>query len=329
MLVWRQKIHAVAVFWRVDQKEPSSLNKKGLVMFRKISVVVPALLVLVVVVGGTLVYLKGPALWEGRENPFRAFTSFGSELRKVEEQGGATFNSRTSLVIETPGGLVEGVVVRSTIVSFSAVPSGRGGTLHSEVKGEALVMEVLPGKWMFGLVFSPADPPVAYSGNSVFSIVRSEEQKDKALVFCNSAPEGLGRDITINPETVYEHVPEDATREEERAIKVRNSQLSQKTPRDTFPGLLVMFKDINDPSTIEFVDLADLEATFGEGVKFVSGRYEYTKAPRTEGVVTAGWLPWIKDKEGITLQAPSGTIGLDRTTILKPKLFDTEIGTNK
>lgn len=242
-------------------------------------------LVLVLLVVGALTYLVGPSLWSSSINPFRAPTPFEIELEKVKAQEGAQFNFRTSLVIETPDGLVEGSVVRTTTVRYSPYFAGSGGTLRSFVQGEALAMEVLPGKWLFGLVQNPAEPPEYYGGGSGNINARDKDVRERALVFYNSAPEGLGRDIVVNPQTVYEKVPEDAHWSEKDAIQDRNRQLLQEAPRETFPGTLVTFTDINDPSTIELVDLADLETTFGEGVKFVSGRYEYTTAPRTEGEI--------------------------------------------
>ncbi|MEQ1705498.1 MAG: hypothetical protein ABL867_05940 [Rickettsiales bacterium] len=48
--------------------------------------------------------------------------------------------------------------------------------------------------------------------------------------------------------------------------------------------MLVRFRDINDPKTVELVDPNDLEKTFGTGVKLVSATIEMTDEGVTSGV---------------------------------------------
>ena len=55
--------------------------------------------------------------------------------------------------------------------------------------------------------------------------------------------------------------------------------------------MLVRFRDINDPETVELVDPNDLEKSFGNGVKLVSATMEITDEPVTKGVEK--WLPWL------------------------------------
>ena len=56
--------------------------------------------------------------------------------------------------------------------------------------------------------------------------------------------------------------------------------------------MLVRFRDIKDPKTVELVDLNDLENSFGKGVKLVSATIEMTD----EGIRgMEKWLPWIRD----------------------------------
>jgi len=59
--------------------------------------------------------------------------------------------------------------------------------------------------------------------------------------------------------------------------------------------MLVRFKDINDPKTVERVDPNNLAASFGDGVKLVSASIEITFDPVTTGVEKKlGWLPSLK-----------------------------------
>ncbi len=60
--------------------------------------------------------------------------------------------------------------------------------------------------------------------------------------------------------------------------------------------MLVRFRDINDPKTVELVDPNDLEKSFGKGVKLVSATLEMTDEDVTRGVEK--WLPWIREYYG-------------------------------
>jgi hypothetical protein len=67
-------------------------------------------------------------------------------------------------------------------------------------------------------------------------------------------------------------------------------QGKRDVPLDKLP-MLVRFRDINDPMTVEKVDPADLEKTFGPGVKLISATIEMTDEPVTRGMEKR--LPWI------------------------------------
>lgn len=75
-------------------------------------------------------------------------------------------------------------------------------------------------------------------------------------------------------------------------------KLDKVRPRPKVPlefsklPMLVRFRDINDPKTVELVDPNDLEKTFGKGVKLVSATVEMTDEGVTIGVEK--WLPWLK-----------------------------------
>jgi hypothetical protein len=56
--------------------------------------------------------------------------------------------------------------------------------------------------------------------------------------------------------------------------------------------LLLRFRDLNDPSSIEVVDPNDLEAAFGRGVRIIGARVEITNEPLTSGIKER--LPWLK-----------------------------------
>ncbi len=68
------------------------------------------------------------------------------------------------------------------------------------------------------------------------------------------------------------------------------SGAAQDLTPDQLP-LLVRFRDINDPATVERVDPDRLELSFGPGVKIVRVRVELTSARMTTGI--ARRLPWL------------------------------------
>jgi hypothetical protein len=57
--------------------------------------------------------------------------------------------------------------------------------------------------------------------------------------------------------------------------------------------MLVRFRDLNNPATVERVDPADLAASFGPGVKLEGISIEITDAPVTHGIEAI--LPWLKE----------------------------------
>jgi hypothetical protein len=208
---------------------------------------------------------------------------------------------RISITVETPEGIKTAEVVREAEIRYSGwfenllIPGGYG---IGETRGEALALEVLPGRWLFGLTDERGVP--------VPADIRGEPEFIQSIYgrafFYRARPEGYGRDITINQSTVYETIPEGIEVWQRHQIENRNRDLARIAPRDTYPGTLVTFRDITDPTTIELVDLADLEATFGSGVRFVSGRYEFTHAPRTIGQITEDWLPWLGSNESLRIR---------------------------
>lgn len=86
--------------------------------------------------------------------------------------------------------------------------------------------------------------------------------------------------------------------------------------------MLVRFRDINDPKTVESVDPEDLAASFGEGVKLVGATIEITDAPITIGIEKRlRWLPnrkkvigylggWPEDPSKLYLNGSEFTAGV-------------------
>ena len=61
--------------------------------------------------------------------------------------------------------------------------------------------------------------------------------------------------------------------------------------------LLVRFRDINDPKTVERVDPNDLAASFGPGVYLKRATVEITRDPVTTGIVKRlSWLAPLRSR---------------------------------
>ncbi len=73
---------------------------------------------------------------------------------------------------------------------------------------------------------------------------------------------------------------------------------------DSLP-MLVRFRDVNDPTSVERVEPDDLTATFGAGVKLLRATVQIVDEPVTKGIETR--LPWVANGWfGKHLIAPHG-----------------------
>ena len=61
--------------------------------------------------------------------------------------------------------------------------------------------------------------------------------------------------------------------------------------------MLVTFKDINDPKTVERVDPNNLAEAFGQGVRLARASIEITNEPVTTGIEKRlPWMGWSSEK---------------------------------
>lgn len=76
-------------------------------------------------------------------------------------------------------------------------------------------------------------------------------------------------------------------------------ELNRQKPKGDVPfeylPMLVRFRDLNDPTSVERVDPSDLAASFGAGVKLERMSIEITDAPVTYGIQAV--LPWLAGRE--------------------------------
>lgn len=71
---------------------------------------------------------------------------------------------------------------------------------------------------------------------------------------------------------------------------LKNSRQKEDIPRDLYP-LLVTFKDINDPASVQLVEPDQLTTIFGSDIKLKRITLEITDKPVTRGKVekVLGW----------------------------------------
>lgn len=181
--------------------------------------------------------------------------------------GGSTtsWNQRLTVIVDTPTGEVRG----SSVVKISntetmgplVLPEARG--VSSEVRGEAVALEVLPGRWLFALL-SGGDVSKGDAGQLVYYTFRLGEGRSY-----------LERDYWSNMQD----------------LRAQPRDTPAPIPPEAYP-LLVTFDDITKPETVRKVDPSNLAATFGPGVALRGMTLEVTADRVSKGVVD-GILPWI------------------------------------
>lgn len=174
-----------------------------------------------------------------------------------------TWHQRLTVTVETPSGDVSGSSVTEVakIATVAPVVPMEARGVHSRVIGEAVGVEVLPGRYLFALLD-------AESGEGSW-------QRDAAHWVYPAF--GLRQEGSYAASM--------------RKLKSQPRDTPVPLPPEGWP-LMVTFDDISNPTTVRKVDPADLSASFGAGVRLKSLTLEVTKAPITEGRMeeVLGWL---------------------------------------
>lgn len=184
------------------------------------------------------------------------------------------WNEKVTVEVETPDGLKTASSVQAIelIHTWAGLPEMKGASTY--FKGEAVVMEVLPGRFLFALL-------------------SSERRSDQRLsLFYNNELDDLYRRELGLKAGEYKH----NTVQEKMALTLKTKGRSMAMPSYYYP-LLVTFKDINDPSSVQKVEPDNLSAVFGSGVKLKRITYEIVDEPVTKGQVLTA-LSWIKTHLG-------------------------------
>lgn len=192
-----------------------------------------------------------------------------------------TLRYRMTVTVETPQGARSGSAVLESSMR-EGVRYGDAGGIHYGLKGEAVAVDMPDGKTLFALLRSVArGDPLGYHA-TLF---------DMAIL----------ADPTLR--AAYGLKPNQMPRWQESHPEIRRRKQAITLAPELYP-MLVTFRDIADPTSVERVDPGDLAASFDAGVKLKRITLEITDDPVTIGIEKR--LGWLRDHSGTLVKRPSG-----------------------
>lgn len=198
----------------------------------------------------------------------------------VFTSGRYSWHQKLTITVETPAGEVSGSSVSAVSWRKQWIRwDGMGWTW--DLTGEAVVVEVTPGHYLFALLKGAGT--TEYMGSVAAASIAEREGRvlDQALFSEVQAKRNRARGVIKVPEYQY--------------------------------PMLVTFDDITKPETVREVDPEDLAVVFGEGVRLKAVTLEITEEAVTEGRVE-GVLAWLCSYKNPyrRLSGESGSIGDNR-----------------
>jgi hypothetical protein len=182
--------------------------------------------------------------------------------------GGSTdsWRQRLTIIIDTPAGEVRGssVVEITNTETMGPLVLMEARGVHTKVRGEAVAVEVTPGRWLFVLL-----------GNS-------GGQGDASQLVHQVFDPGAGGPAR---DRSYARTM--------RALRALPLDAPAPVPPENYP-MLVTFDDVAKPETVRLVDPTDLAAIFGTGVRLKGLTLEMTTERVTPGRAQ-GVLGWLCD----------------------------------
>lgn len=190
------------------------------------------------------------------------------------------WNQKLTVVISTPNGDVTGSSVTHVekVLSegFFTLPEARG--VYSGVSGEAVVVEVTEGQYLFVLLDGVDD--LAYAAF---------------------------------PQFPYERTSEFGT----WARSIERHRGAGVVPPDEYP-MMVTFEDISDPTSARLVEPDNLAASFGQGVELMEMTLEITEEQVTTGrIIAMPFWPTLVDQitfSGLDRFDPASPDSINYTT---------------
>lgn len=172
------------------------------------------------------------------------------------------YRYRMTVEVQTPDGIKTGSsVIEVKTKEISTILDASGKTYKDEVHGEAVAVDVAPGKTLFALLSQPTNADYA---------------KKVAFVALKPVRTTSG-DIEGYREYLSQMVEVDGAHE---------------LPRDHWP-IFVTFMDINDPQTVDEVNSASLQNVFGSEYEIKRVVIEITYDPVNTGIEKR--FPWWKE----------------------------------
>jgi len=175
-----------------------------------------------------------------------------------------TYRYRMTVEVETPEGLrTASSVIEVRTIRGSGFPGPEAAGISSRAIGEAVAVDLGRRGTLFALLRGPPelDWALDYAQGIAPAVLLP------GLVDRSGTPEAWGNNLG-------------ALKEVRGSVALR---------ADQYP-LLVRFRDIANPRTVERVNVDDLAAAFGEGVRLRRISVEITEDPVTEGIIRH--LPW-------------------------------------
>lgn len=177
-----------------------------------------------------------------------------------------SWHQKLTITVETPAGEVSGSSVSAVSWRKQWIQTDGMGWDY-DLTGEAVVVEVTPGQFLFALL--KGAETTEYMGSVAGASI-------------------AGREGRVIDGALFDEVRD----KRDRAAGVIT------VPEVQYP-LLVTFGDIADPASVRLVDLGDLAASFGPGVRLKAVTLEVTDEAVTEGTVDGvlGWIVGYQDNQ--------------------------------
>jgi hypothetical protein len=172
-----------------------------------------------------------------------------------------TYRYRLTLDVETPEGIKSGSSVVQVTVKKGGLQLNPEGARTIFVRGEAVAVDLGARGALFALLCSRRWVDAQYMVFEAFPW-----------------PKGPGGEGTREASWYYHAL-----------------QAKRELPTELLP-MLVRFRDINDPKTVEEIDPNNLAASFGPGVRLQKATIEMTKDAVTNGIEDI--LPWLSGLKG-------------------------------
>ena len=176
-----------------------------------------------------------------------------------------SWRQKITITVTTPEGEKTGSAVHAVAWSPNRIFKD-GAAYHLALQGEAVAVEIAPGKVLFALLSGPSGSSSEYAG--LIALYR----------------------FGLTPLGGHNFPWADADFAGVRAARRKGPA---DLPAELLP-ILVTFRDIADPKSVERVDPNNLPAAFGQGVTLKRATLEITDEPITTGIEKR-LPPWFRE----------------------------------